>query len=430
MMLGGGIRSRSRRLLIPGAMAVAFIIAVVAAACGGGGEEEVPLAATPTPAAAAPIPTPTPSTPAPTPTAGGAVQFQWQLQEVDRGTKPALALDSQGVPTIIYMLERNDGWVKAAVWNGSGWNIATVAEGYFYGPPDVAIGGDDVPHVSYHDHQDPRQFRPEKGDAVHAFVKDGEWVVDAVFDDGHDGWDNRVVVDANNRPHISAIDPVDFGGRSVEYYFIDDNGEWQVEEIGSGALTYRFATAIAINPAGEPYITYYDQDETSLRLASRKAGEWSIETVDDEGETGLFSSLIVDSNGGVHISYLEMTGRSAGYVKYAFRSDPGSPWQVARVDTLEDIFFGFTGARNITSLALDSQGNPWIAYSDEKEMRLAIWDGSQWQVQTVATSGQNPLGQIVILKLDAQDRPHIGYAEVTSKDPLDGVIMYATASPS
>ena len=358
----------------------------------------------------------------------------WNIERVDRGTKPALALDSNGTPTVVYMLERTEGYVKAAVRNDTGWEISTIAQGYFYGPPDVAIDRNDVPHVSYHDHQ-AKMFDPAKGDAVHAFTRDGQWVANTLAHPGHDGWDNRIVVDADNGVHISAIDPLDFGGKGVEYYFVDNAGAPTVESVGSGPLSYKYATSIALNPSGQPSISYYDQRETSLRLATRLGpDDWRIETVDDAGQTGLFSSMVIDPNGGTHISYFEKTGTAPGFytlgnVKYAFRSSPDASWQITEVDALDKVVTGFSGARNLTSLALDSQGRPWIAYTDESVLRLATFDGSTWQTQTVAQSGKERFGQIVSLKLDALDAPHLAYATVSSKQPLDGLILYATPKP-
>ena len=95
------------------------------------------------------------------------------------------------------------------------------------------------------------------------------------------------------------------------------------------------------------------------------------------------------------------------------------------MDTLGSLMYGFVGARNITSLALDSQGDPWIAYSDEKELKLARWDGSAWESAVVIVAGMQPLGQLVSLKLDSLDQPHIAYFDVVDKSPLTGRVKYA-----
>ena len=94
------------------------------------------------PAAPAPAPTQPPNTPTPPPTAApvsaGEVEaegaFIWEIEDVDTGTKPALALTSDDVPNIAYMLEAFGGFVKNAALDGSAWDITTIAEGCFYLP--------------------------------------------------------------------------------------------------------------------------------------------------------------------------------------------------------------------------------------------------------------------------------------------------------
>jgi hypothetical protein len=356
--------------------------------------------------------------------------FAWEIEVVGAGTKPALALTSEDVPYVAFMLEASSGFVKNAVRKGSTWEVTTIAEGYFYGPLDLAIGPDDVAHVTYHDHQDLSSFKPDKGDAAYAVLRGGEWSVEAAFDEGHDGWDNRITTDDQGRPHMSAIDPEDFGGDGVEYYAQDDSGEWIVESIGSGPVTYKYGTSIAVDPQGNPHITYYDQQEEDLVLASRGASEWTISTVDGEGDTGLFSSFVIDETGRFHVSYLQRTSIVSGVVKYATKAPGDTAWEVRDVHTLDRLTFGTVGARNITSVSVDSRGNPWITYSDEKTLRLAIWTGSRWQIEAVVEdAGLQTLGQLVSLKLDSQDQPHIAYFQVTSQRPPEGIVKYARGTP-
>lgn len=355
----------------------------------------------------------------------GAGAQAWQTEIIEQGTKPALALTPDGMPVVIYMLERQDGWVRVATPDAEGWRIEQVASGYFYGPPDVAVSPDGIIHGAYHDHQD-QSFQPDKGDAVHIRGGDDGWSVSAAPDQGHDGWDNRITTDAAGRPHMVAIDPLEFSGSGVEYYVLGEDGTWTVEQIGSGPQTYKYATSIAIDPDGTPWITYHDGSAGELKLAHRGDGAWTIETVDDRGDTGLFSEIAIDASGGQHISYLERTSDSSGIVRYAFRPAGGTPWETSDLDTLDGLFLGFTGARNLTSIALDADGRPSVAYSDERIMRLATFDEAGWQIETVAEADEAPFGQIVSLAIDPDGRPHLAYALVTSKSPLDGTIAYAT----
>jgi hypothetical protein len=83
----------------------------------------------------------------------------------------------------------------------------------------------------------------------------------------------------------------------------------------------------------------------------------------------------------------------------------------------------------ITSLALDSSGSPWIAYTDRAAVKLAIWDGGIWKTETAVDAEAADLGQLVVMKLDSKDRPHIAYFEVTNNRKLDGVVKYAVGTP-
>lgn len=357
--------------------------------------------------------------------AGEVAAQEWQLQRVDAGTKPALAVAPDGTPAIIYMLERQDGWVRIAQLRDGEWQSEQVADGYFYGPPDVAVGPDGVIHGAYHDHQD-SQFQPDKGDAVHVSGGPGDWTSTTAEDAGHDGWDNRITVDAEGRPHMVGMDPQDFGSvDGVEYYSLDGDGAWQAEAVGSGPQTYQWGISVAVDPAGEPWVTYYDGEMTALMLAGRSADGWEISSVDDTGDTGRFSEIAIDADGGQHISYFERSGETAGSVKYAHRGSAEDEWQITTVDDLSAVLLGFTGARNITSIDTDVDGSPWIAYSDEAVLRVAHLVDGAWQHETVTEAGDVPLGQIVSLDVDDAGVVHVAFADVTDKGQLDGNIWYA-----
>ena len=419
-----------RRVVV---VASAGLIAL-AVACGS--DDNSASQSNPTPIPANPTATSRPVViPTVTPDSGGAGTtpvsptegdvFVWLVETVDEGTKPALALTSDGTPYVAYMLEAIPGFVKAASKTGDGWNIDTIAEDYFYGPLDIAIGPDDVPHIAYHDHQDTR-FDPGKGDAVHAFLVDGVWETEIAPDAGHDGWDNRIIVDAQNVVHMTAIDPQEFGGDGVEYYVRAADGAWTVEDVGSGPLTYQFGTSLALDPDGNPHVTFFGQPENDLALSSRDAsGNWTVSTIDEAGDTGLFAQILIDDSGRFHVSYGSRPSRSSLLIKYATRGPGESEWTISEIDTLRNVRIGMDGARNSTSIALDSLGNPVIAYSDLDEVKIAVSDGTAWTTETIAIATANELGQIVSLKLDADDNAHVSFAETTRRSPLQGIVKYA-----
>lgn len=354
--------------------------------------------------------------------------FSWRVDDIGQGTKPAITVNDDGIPSVSYMLEAFGGYVMNAQLFEGGWSVTTVAEGYFYGPLDVDTGPDGLPRIAWHDHQ-ANTFQPNLGDVEYAALgADGVWKRKTLFDRGHDGWDTRLFIDDNGTVHVSAIDPVEFGGSGVEYYQLtSDTAEPIVEQVGSGPQTYRWATSVAADGNGRVYVTYYDQDQNDLVVAVRAGGEWTRETVDSVGSAGVFNDVMVGPGGRLHVSYVTLGNGSNGTVKYATRGTDETEWVITDIAELTAITLGFEGARNITSIDVAPDGNPWIAFGDESRTSLAVFDGTEWAIEDIETSDDQ--GLQVSLAIDSDGRPHIGFFRLTSRGPLDGVIRYAVGTP-
>jgi hypothetical protein len=349
-------------------------------------------------------------------------EFGWLVLTIDSGTKPALVIDRQDRPHVVYMTELDHGYVKYAQIMGIRYTPVTVAEGYFYGPPAIDVGPDDRPYIVYHDHQD-LTFLPEKGDAVLATLADGNsWDLSTIAHPGHDGWDNDIAIDSQGTIHTASVDPSQFGSQDgVEYAVLTETG-WAVESIGSGPIAYEFGTDIAIDPAGLPGITYHDDVAGLLKYAHRDGeGIWTITTVDEDGNTGKFTALDFDGTGRPHISYFVEASQTGGTVRYAFWN--GTAWQIEDVAQVTNVRQGFVGARHLTWLRLDSQDRPHVAFNDQSQLGYAVREEGGWQVTTVAQAGATPFAQLVVMDLDSRDRPHLVYALGT---PPEGEIQYAT----
>ena len=68
---------------------------------------------------------------------------------------------------------------------------------------------------------------------------------------------------------------------------------------------------------------------------------------------------------------------------------------------------GFTGARKTSSIVLDFEQNPIVAYCDESVINLASSDGSEWTLETVVEAGGLPLGQQVSMAFDINGTLHL-----------------------
>ncbi|HEC81651.1 MAG TPA: hypothetical protein ENI42_04425, partial [Thermoplasmatales archaeon] len=145
-----------------------------------------------------------------------------------------------------------------------------------------------------------------------------------------------------------------------------------------------------------------------------KSAEWSIEIVDDEGDVGLHSSLVVDNSGAQLCSYYDKTN---GDLKYAVYN--GENWVIQTVDSEGDVGL-------YTSLDLDINGNPCISYYDNTnhDLKYAWWDNLEetWVIETV--DGTGDVGWSTSLAIDSENKPHISYYDFTNQK-----LKYATFTP-
>jgi hypothetical protein len=103
-----------------------------------------------------------------------------------------------------------------------------------------------------------------------------------------------IAVDSAGRPHIA------YGGDKLYYAFLE-GGSWKVQTVDDARQTGSFA-AVAVNPAGEVHISYYDRDNRRLRYATNTSGPWTKVTVDDSVDVGRYSAVALDTDNKAHIS--------------------------------------------------------------------------------------------------------------------------------
>jgi hypothetical protein len=137
-----------------------------------------------------------------------------------------------------------------------------------------------------------------------------------------------------------------------------------------------------------------------LLFSSQAQGQtwsWQTETIDRSAK---FTSLAVDADGDLHVSYAD----GQGWIKYAFRPAGSSKWFSMKLDA----------ADAFTDLALDSQGNPHICYTG-KSTRYAYWDGKKWQIQSVATDAA-PVWYSCRVGIGPDGTPHLTWYREKNPD--------------
>ncbi|MFB3888040.1 MAG: 6-bladed beta-propeller [Candidatus Bathyarchaeia archaeon] len=141
---------------------------------------------------------------------------------------------------------------------------------------------------------------------------------------------------------------------------------WGNRPVDSAANVGQWSS-LALDSAGRPHISYYDNSTFDLKYARWNGSAWAVETVDSDGDVGRYSSIALDSAGNPRIAYNNV---SNGDLKYAKDINPNpniTSWVTEVVDNAGNLGYG-------PSLALDSAGNPRIAYNDLSQYSYI----SQW----------------------------------------------------
>jgi hypothetical protein len=151
-----------------------------------------------------------------------------------------------------------------------------------------------------------------------------------------------ITVASSGKIHVAST------GDILKYAFKDD-GEWFAETVDSGDFS---SPSIGVDSSGYPHISYYDVTTGNLNYAKFNGISWSLETIDELGDVGSYSSLGVGLPNYVHIAYYDATN---GDLKYAYFD--GSDWEINTLVSEGDV-----GSH--CSLVLDPFGNPHITFHD------------------------------------------------------------------
>lgn len=395
----------------------------------------------------------------------------WEVEIVSTSEEvtdiPALGFDRHGIPHIYYDA---GSFIKHLSFEDSSWMSDSLPSSQIKSYSSLLIDENGLPHITFHTFRETCLFfdfvcvisGPTHRDLSYAHFNGTEWSVESIhstvgstdflFLDTlgnpyiiyHKG--NQVCTRTNSTGCISAkieLEQTRFahkktgvwqsgllaepyrkgllawdGANAVHQmyliqgenqYAVFDSTEWQEELIIDEQLQVGKYPSIALTQESRPFISYYDETQLDLKMASLSDDQWQVETIDSIGDVGLYTSLAFNEKDYPNISYYDA---SNGNLKLA--SFNGLNWEIEFVDSMSNV-------GKYSSLRINSQGFPSISYYDEtvENLKFAQHDGSHWQLRVVDSSQQ--VGKYNSLFLNSENQPLISYY-----DEKNGDLKYAS----
>ena len=315
----------------------------------------------------------------------------WVTTTVDStsnsGTQSKIALDSNDNVHIVHFSWPN--WNLRYTSNSSGSWVSTILDsGYSGHSPSIVIDSNDNIHISHVWLSSAYKMR-------YGTNSSGSWIFTSVsnFTTLHYpsafSATTSMVLDSNEIPHITYTchGPTD---RDL-CYTTNASGSWVWQTLEtSGNIGYD--NSISIDSNNYLHISYYDQTNGDLRYATNKSGSWVYTSIDQTGDVGQDTSIGIDSDDNVHISYYDETNRN---LKYATNSS--GIWVNSTIDSHLDIGTSLSSAASgSTSIFVESNDRVHISYqesvsSTDGNLRYVIVDNNNsnygWAINSSLPEG-------------------------------------------
>jgi hypothetical protein len=370
----------------------------------------------------------------------------WNIQTVDAKAiinGLSIAIDSQNNPHVVYIDSENGSYylpntkyvqsaqyLMYASWNGSNWTIQTVDNWNISNVnPQASIG---YCSLALDSKSNPHIVY-SVSDGSSNLLKYASWTgINWSIQTIDYGTGGSIGLDSANNPHIA------YSGTNGDLKYASWTGsKWKIQTIDVSVTDLEF---LALDSKNHPSIIYAPFTTTgsySVKWANWKptarSWDWSIKTAFSTADLFSFGNAVVDSHGNPRFTYFDENSSDSGFIYYD--SWNGSAWNVQTVAPAA----AWSGG---SFLALDSHNNPYITYvnftagatdySDVFAITLAKWMGASWDFQTI-DANSSVFGWPMPVALGSGGNPHICYLSVRKLPGpgfFDGTVMYATKKES
>ena len=235
----------------------------------------------------------------------------WNIETVDfgAGSYNSIAIDNNGnvhlaYPSydhhLQYLTNKTGSWVRETV--SAPWEEASHTK--------IGIDSKGNVHIVYMEYISKALRYVTNSGLLPSPECSGNWCRLAV--DLYSGWDNDMLIDANDVIHISHY--TETPNFALKYSTISA-GSAQTEIVTNGVCWF---TAIGMDSRGKIHIVFFDLGDYSLKRITNAwphLGPWVIELIDDSRtDTGRYTSMAIDKNDHLHVSYTSFDWRWNGII--------------------------------------------------------------------------------------------------------------------
>lgn len=198
------------------------------------------------------------------------------------------------------------------------------------------------------------------------------WECTTIDATGDVGSYSKLALDNSQNPWVSYYDNTNNDLKVARYVGAGAgtgcaSSYWTCTAIDTGGNVGGYGS-IAFDPSGNPWISYFDTTNSDLKLAKYvgsggsgcASSEWTCTAVDTGGSVGAYTSLAFDPIGNPWVSYGDLTNSSLKLTHYVGSGGSGcasSAWSCTTAESANNV-------GNFTSLAFDPDGVPWAAHID------------------------------------------------------------------
>jgi len=295
------------------------------------------------------------------------------------GEYVSLAYDADNDPHVAYY-DAGRGQLKYAVRRGGVWQIEFVDFGEFAGQGcDLAVDSDGDPHISY-------QIGISADCRYATRTGGGPWTIETVDGAGIVGPTTSIDLDENDVPHVA------YGKDGDLHVAARSGGVWTA--VGGNVLTTTVEEVeLNVSFLGAHFVSLIDDDVPRLNVVRLGGGGYTFpEPVD-----AIHPTSTIDPSGAIHMAYVELGGIDS--LRYA--SYDGSNWSAP------ELVFSSSSTIFSASIAVDEDGTPRIAGTAGDKTFYAVRGGFNWTVEFVENVDFQ--SSYSSLALDNQGNPAIAF---------------------